>query len=340
MAQLESLRMSALDDITKAQDARALDEVRVKYAGRKGLLPSLTKSLANTPLAERPAAGALLNDVKTAVDQALRVRREEMSKAGGPRPPIMDVTLPGRSPLRGTRHILTQMIEEIVRIFRGMGFEFVEGPEVETEYYNFDALNTPRDHPARDMQATLYVNDGRLLRTHTSPVQIRAMERRQPPLHVFTVGRCRRADMPDASHGMTFYQLEGLMVGKDVHFGHLKGVLQEFFSALYGPGTDIRLTPSFFPFTEPSVEVAARCVKCRGSQNPTGCHVCKGTGWLELFGAGMVHPNVFRAVGYDPEAWQGFAFGGGVERLAMIKHEIDDLRLFFQNDLRFLEQFR
>lgn len=330
---IRQVAREAEEALTACDDPGELEALRVKYLGRKGALTLLLREIGKLPPEERPEAGRAGSEAKRRLEGLLGEKREALAKKAKGR--ALDVTLPGRRPPLGKRHPLTQIIDEIVDIFRGMGFEVVEGPEIETEYHNFDALNTPPDHPARDLHDTFYVEDGRLLRTHTSPVQIRVMESRRPPLRIISPGRCYRNDTPDATHSPIFHQVEGLYVDKDVSFADLKGVIAAFARQMFGPDVKVRFRPDFFPFTEPSAEYSFSCVFCKGK----GCRVCKYTGWLEISGAGMVDPEVFKNVGYDPEEYTGFAFGMGVERLAMLKYGITDIRLFLENDLRFLEQF-
>lgn len=315
-------------------DLKALDQTRVRYLGRKGELAQLFKRLAGVPQEQRRAAGKLLNEAKGQLEQALADALERAKQQAGRRLERFDVTVPGRPLQRGRLHPITQTALEISRIFNWLGFETVEGPEVELDYYNFEALNIPKDHPARDMQDTFYVSEDVVLRTHTSPLQIRTMERRRPPIRVIAPGKAYRCDS-DVTHTPMFHQVEGLMVGEDISFGDLKGILTIFVQQMFGPEVGLRFRPSFFPFTEPSAEVDIECVMCRGA----GCRVCSQSGWLEILGSGMVDPEVFRMVGYDPDEITGFAFGMGIERIAMLKLGIDDLRLFFENDLRFLGQF-
>ena len=332
---IKELKKNAVLELGKADDEKKLEDIRVKYLGRKGLIAVALKDITNIPSSDRPAAGALINQVKSEIGQIVKDKANELKSKVKKSRHKLDLSLPGTKKQTGRKHPITRMMDEIKEIFRGMGFKIVYGPEVETEYYNFEALNTPADHPARDMQATFYLDDSRLLRTHTSAVQIRAMEKEKPPLRIISIGKCFRSDSADASHSPVFHQVEGLMVDENISFGNLKAVLEVFFVELFKQKVKIRLTPSFFPFTEPSAEVAVECVICNGK----GCGVCKKTGWLEVFGSGMVDPNVFKSVGYDSEKYTGFAFGGGIDRLAMIKYRIDDIRLFYENDIRFLQQF-
>ncbi len=315
-------------------DLKAIEQLKVRYLGRKGDLAQLFKRMGEASATERPLWGKLLNEAKERLEdlfeRALGEVKREQSTGDG----FFDVTIPGRRPARGKLHPITQVSLEISKIFHGLGFEIVEGPEVELDYYNFEALNIPKDHPARDMQDTFYVSDDVVLRTHTSPLQVRVMEKRQPPIRVIAPGRTYRCDS-DVTHTPMFHQVEGLMVGDGISFGDLKGILTIFVHQMFGHGVGLRFRPSFFPFTEPSAEVDIQCVMCGGD----GCRVCSQTGWLEILGSGMVDPEVFKMVGYDPETVSGFAFGMGIERIAMLKYGIDDLRLFFENDLRFLKQF-
>lgn len=319
---------------TTGNDPKALEQLKVRYLGRKGDLAQLFKRMGQASGTERPLWGKLLNEAKERLEglfeRALGEVRQVQSAGGG----FLDVTVPGRRPARGKLHPITQVSLEISKIFNRLGFEIVEGPEVELDYYNFEALNIPKDHPARDMQDTFYVSDDVVLRTHTSPLQVRVMEKRQPPIRVIAPGRTYRCDS-DVTHTPMFHQVEGLMVGDGISFGDLKGILTVFVHQMFGPSVGLRFRPSFFPFTEPSAEVDIQCVMCGGD----GCRVCSQTGWLEILGSGMVDPEVFKMVGYDPETVTGFAFGMGIERVAMLKYGIDDLRLFFENDLRFLKQF-
>lgn len=332
---VRKLLESASRDVTEAgDDSKALDGVRVRYLGRKGELAQLFKSLGAVSADDRPRMGQVLNEAKTRLEELIGQAQESLKERELQAREHFDVTVPGRRPLRGRLHPITQTALEIGRIFNGMGFETVEGPEVELDYYNFEALNIPKDHPARDMQDTFYISDDVVLRTHTSPIQIRVMEKRRPPIRIIAPGRTYRCDS-DVTHTPMFHQVEGLMVGHDISFGDLKGILTIFVHEMFGANVGLRFRPSFFPFTEPSAEVDIQCVMCRGR----GCRVCSQTGWLEILGSGMVDPEVFKMVGYDPEEVTGFAFGMGIERIAMLKLGIDDLRLFYENDLRFLRQF-
>lgn len=335
--QLDGLLKAALMEISEAGNEESLQELRVKYLGKKGAITAVMKGLGALSPEERPIVGQLVNTVKnqleTSLDETLdRVR--DASKRERLERERIDVTLPGRRTPRGTKHPITLVIEEISDIFSGLGFQVAEGPEVELDFYNFEALNFPKDHPARDMQDTFFVDDSILLRTHTSPVQVRTMLKHAPPVRIISPGTVYRCDS-DATHSPMFHQIEGLMVDNGVTFGDLKGILTTFVTQYFGKDIGVRLRPSFFPFTEPSAEVDIACVMCKGK----GCRVCKESGWLEILGAGMIDPEVYRHVGYDPELISGFAFGMGVERVAMLKYGIGDLRLFFDNDVRFLQQF-
>ncbi len=341
---LERIRQAALADLERCEDDAALEQVRLRYLGRKGELTTVLRGMREVPEAERPAMGELVNAVKAAVEERLGALRQRLADARLVKSLAedrLDVTLPGIRTAHGHLHPLTQVLDEITSIFVEMGFDVATGPEVEDDYHNFEALNIPRDHPARDMHDTFFVAGDRVLRTHTSPVQIRVMESRQPPLRVIAPGAVYRHD-DDVTHSPNFQQVEGFLVDESITFGDLKGVLSELLRRFFGPETKVRFRPSFFPFTEPSAEVDIGCVMCAASgKQPDGspCRVCKRSGWLEILGAGMIDPNVFRFVGYDPEKFSGFAFGMGVERLAMLKHGIGDIRLFYENDLRFLRQF-
>lgn len=335
--QLEQMRQQAIAAIAAATSEETLQEIRVRYLGRKGELTGLMKGLGALAPEDRPKVGQLVNVVKdqleAAIEQALTAAREAAT-AQRLATERIDVTLPGRRRRLGSKHPVTLVVEEVSEIFAGLGFSVAEGPEIEHDWYNFEALNFPPEHPARDMQDTFFVENELLLRTHTSPVQIRTMLKQKPPVRIIAPGTVYRCDS-DATHSPMFHQIEGLMVDTKVSFADLKGILTVFTNQLFGQKTGVRLRPSFFPFTEPSAEVDIACVICGGS----GCRVCKQTGWLEILGAGMVDPEVFRHVGYDPEAISGFAFGMGIERIAMLKYGISDMRLLFENDVRFLKQF-
>lgn len=335
--QLDGLLRTALNDIAGAGSEEVLQELRIKYLGKKGALTAVMKGLGSLSAEERPVVGQLVNTVKNQLEARLEetlAQVRDASKRERLQRERLDVTLPGRRLPHGTKHPITLVIEEISEIFAGLGFQVAEGPEVELDFYNFEALNFPKDHPARDMQDTFFVDDSILLRTHTSPVQVRTMLKHAPPVRIISPGTVYRCDS-DATHSPMFHQVEGLMVDTGVTFGDLKGILTTFLNQYFGKGIGVRLRPSFFPFTEPSAEVDIACVMCKGK----GCRVCKESGWLEILGAGMIDPEVYRHVGYDPETISGFAFGMGVERVAMLKYGIGDLRLFFDNDVRFLQQF-
>jgi phenylalanyl-tRNA synthetase alpha chain len=338
-ATLEQIRHDALAALSHATTEADVEQLRVRFLGRKGELTSVVRKLRDVDPSDRPTVGALLNEVKNEVEQRVESALTELrtvARAATLASERVDVTLPGRRPIQGRLHPITQQMEEIVDIFVGMGFSVAHGPDIEDDYHNFTALNVPADHPARDMQDTLFVSDGYLLRTHTSPVQIRVMERQKPPLRVIAPGSCYRHDY-DITHSPMFHQVEGFMVDRHITFGDLKGVLTLALHRIFGADTPLRFRASFFPFTEPSAEIDIGCVICNGREPQ--CKVCKGSGWLEILGAGLIDPNVFEAVGYDPEVVSGFAFGMAVERVAMLKHQINDIRLFFSNDIRFLRQF-
>ncbi len=317
----------------QVKDVQAFEALRVKYLGRKGLVQGLFKQMKDIAPEDRPQFGKLINELKQFVETRINELKPQFAQRK--RKETLDLSLPGRRPPVGKKHPLTQVLDDIKRFFLGLGFTIADGPEVETDWYNFEALNIPKNHPARDMQDTLYITEDILLRTHTSPVQIRTMMSQQPPVRIIAPGRVYRRDTPDASHSPFFHQVEGLVVDKGISFGDLKAVIEEFARFMFGEDIHVRFRPSFFPFTEPSLEYDFNCVFCRGK----GCKVCKYTGWVEISGAGMVDPNVFKAVGYDPEVYTGYAFGMGVDRIAMLRYSIDDIRLFFENDMRFLSQF-
>ncbi|HOG12107.1 MAG: phenylalanine--tRNA ligase subunit alpha [Smithellaceae bacterium] len=334
---LQLLEKDALAELEKAGGEDSILAVRTKYLGRKGLLTGMLRNISSVPAEERRVFGMRCNEVKELleknIEEALR-RKAEDQKAEWLAAQQIDVTLPGRGIRAGRVHPVIQIRNEICGIFAAFGFSVVEGPEVELDYYNFEALNIPKDHPARDMQDTFYIEDNMVLRTHTSPVQVRIMEKAKPPVRILSPGRVYRPDS-DVSHTPMFHQIEGLLVDRGVSFGDLKGILTAFLRKVFGEGTILRFRPSFFPFTEPSAEVDIRCVMCGGK----GCRVCGQSGWLEILGSGMVDPAVFQNVGYDPEVYTGFAFGMGLERIAMLKYGISDIRLLFENDIRFLKQF-
>ncbi len=333
--QLTKIGEEALDEIKRASDLDELERIRIKVLGKKGSLTQILKGLGKLHPDERPEVGRLANQYKKTIDKALKAKKKELqSPREGALLKGFDPTLPGRPRPLGHLHPITQVMEQVCAVFERMGFDIARGPEVELDFYNFEALNIPKDHPARDMQDTFYVDRKVLLRTHTSPIQIRTMEKRNPPLRIIAPGKVYRCDS-DVTHTPMFHQVEGLMVDRHVSFAHLKGILTSFVHRIFDPQTQVRFRPSFFPFTEPSAEVDIQCVMCRGK----GCRVCSQTGWLEVLGAGLVHPQVFRHVGYDPERYSGLAFGLGIERIAMLKYGIDDIRLFYDNDIGFLHQF-
>jgi phenylalanyl-tRNA synthetase alpha chain len=330
---IEEARIQALAAFEAAPSAERLEAARIEFLGAKGRFAELMKALGTLDKEERPQAGAAANRARGEAAAAFEAARAALGSAAA-RADWLDVTLPGRRPAVGHQHIVSRTAAEICAIFGRLGFSLVEGPEVETDYYNFEALNFPRDHPARDMQDTLFVSESLLLRTHTSPMQVRTMEKNPPPVWVVVPGKTYRRDS-DVSHSPMFHQVEGLAVDQGLTFADLKGVLTAFAKAMFSPETKIRLRPSFFPFTEPSAEVDIACVLCQGR----GCRLCKGTGWLEILGSGMVDPAVYGFVDYDPARVSGFAFGMGIERVAMLKYGLDDIRLFYESDLRFLTQF-
>ncbi len=334
---LEQMLATAKQAISQAENESALQDIRVAIIGRKGELTALMKGMGGLSHEERPVIGAIVNRIKSEFEELVESRRavlQEVGMAVRLSTESIDVTLPGRRSTRGSKHPITLVMEEISAIFASLGFGIAEGPEIEKDFYNFEALNMPKDHPARDMQDTFYINDDVVLRTHTSPVQIRTMLNHEPPVRVIAPGTVYRCDS-DITHSPMFHQVEGFLVDKHVTFGDLKGILTEFITRYFGADIGVRFRPSFFPFTEPSAEVDMQCVMCKGA----GCRVCKNSGWLEILGSGMIDPEVFKSVGYDPEKYSGFAFGMGVERIAMLKYGVNDLRLFFENDLRFLKQF-
>ena len=332
---IELIKTEALEALSQVADAEQIKSLSVKYLGRKGLLTLFLRNISELPAEDRPEAGKQANIVKKELEAAFdaALNRAEARNRENPEDAI-DVSLPGRPVTRGTLHPITHVTRQICGIFSRMGFDIAEGPEVETDYYNFEALNIPKNHPARDMQDTFYVSDNIVLRTHTSPIQVHIMEENAPPIRIVAPGKVYRCDS-DLTHTPMFHQVEGLLVDTDVSFGDLKGVLEAFVHEMFDETISLRFRPSFFPFTEPSAEVDIVCVMCRGK----GCKVCSNTGWLEVLGCGMVHPAVFENVGYDTRKYTGFAFGMGVERLAMLKYGINDLRMFFESDYRFLRQF-
>lgn len=315
-----------------------IEKIKVEYLGRKGLVTLLLRRLGELSTQERPKIGQLLNQTKREIEELLKIKTieiEKLEKNKKLKEESIDVTLPGKKSDRGTIHPINLVLKKTEEIFLSIGFKIEEGPEVELDYYNFEALNIPKDHPARDDQDSFYLNREILLRTHTSPVEIRVMEKQQPPVRIIATGKCYRRDAADSTHSPMFHQIEGLAVDKDITFGDLKGVLTVFVHRMFGEDRKVRFRPGYFPFTEPSAEVDVSCLLCHGK----GCRACGYSGWLEIMGAGMTDPAVFNMVGYDPEKYSGFAFGMGAERIAMLKYGINDIRLFFENDLRFLKQF-
>jgi len=334
--ELLRLKTEANEALAKLSTTAELESFRIKYLGRKGLFTGLMRQLGQVPAEERPRLGKLANDVKLEIEEQFKVREAALEAGSGGKPSKagIDLSLPGRTVPFGKTHPVTQIMEEVCGIFLGLGFAVAEGPDVENDFYNFEALNIPKHHPARAMHDTFYVSDSVLLRTHTSPMQIRAMEKQSPPLRIIAPGKVYRCDS-DITHTPMFHQVEGFLVDRKVSFADLKGVLSIFIAKIFDEKTPIRFRPSFFPFTEPSAEVDIGCVMCGGK----GCRVCKQTGWLEILGAGLIDPEVFKKVHYDPDQYSGFAFGIGIERLAMLKYGINDIRLYYENDLRFLKQF-
>lgn len=331
---LRQLQAEAEAGLASVGSLADLEEFRVKYLGRKGLLATAMKQLGQAAPEERPRLGQLANTVKQELEGLFQAKKEALEAGAGTVRQQLDLSLPGRFIPSGKLHPVTQVMEEICAVFEGLGFAVAEGPDVETDHYNFEALNIPAHHPARDMHDTFYVSDSILLRTHTSPMQARIMEKQEPPLRYIAPGKVYRCDS-DITHTPMFHQVEGFLVDRQVSFADLKGVLSLFTRRIFDGDLPLRFRPSFFPFTEPSAEVDIACVICKGS----GCRVCKQTGWLEILGAGMIDPKVMKIVGYDPEQFSGFAFGLGVERIAMLKYGIDDIRMYYENDLRFLRQF-
>jgi len=331
---IDGIYQEALDELGGVSDPGALEAFNVRYLGRKGRLTAFLRNIANLPPEQRADAGKKANQSKKKLEAAIQAHAKRLEEGNGRPEERIDITLPGRQVLPGASHPITRVTQEICDIFLRMGFSIAEGPEVESDYYNFEALNVPKYHPAREMQDTFYVSENIVLRTQTSPMQIRVMEKQSPPVAVIAPGKVYRCDS-DLTHTPMFHQVEGLLVDVDVSFADLKGTLTAFVHAMFDDQTSLRFRPSFFPFTEPSAEVDILCVMCRGE----GCRVCSQSGWLEILGSGLVHPNVFRSVGYDTAQYSGFAFGMGVERIAMLKYGIDDIRKFFNNDMRFLRQF-
>lgn len=335
---LNQIKEAAVEAIESAKSTAKIDEVRVKYLGKKGELTTILKSMANLSKEEKPVVGKLVNDAKKAIEQKLEEvlsEIKEKEKNEKLKNEVIDVTLPGKKNIIGNRHPLELTIERIKDIFISMGFSVEDGPEVELDYYNFEALNIPKNHPARSEQDTFYINDNLVLRTQTSGVQIRTMEKQEPPIKMISPGKVYRADSVDATHSPIFYQMEGLVVAKGVTFADLKGTLELFVKKMFGDNVKTKFRPHHFPFTEPSAEMDATCFVCGGK----GCNVCKGSGWIEMLGCGMVHPNVLRNCNIDPEVYSGFAFGFGIDRMVMLSYGLDDIRLLYESDMRFLNQF-
>lgn len=337
-SQLEAIRATATEEIAKVSSKIDLDALKVRFLGKKGELTAILKQMGKLSPEERPVMGQLANEVRSFIEEKIEERSAEIKKietAQKLKDETIDVTMPGKVKPLGHKHPLSIVLDEVKEIFMGMGFDVATGPEVEWDYYNFEALNIPKGHPARDTQDTFYITENMLLRTQTSPVQIRVMENNQPPIRIIAPGRVYRSDAVDATHSPLFHQIEGLVVDKGITMGDLKGNLEAFAKRLYGNDTKIRLRPHHFPFTEPSCEIDVSCFRCGGK----GCPMCKGEGWIEILGGGMVHPKVLKNGGIDPEVYSGFAFGVGLERLVMFRFNIDDMRLLYENDMRFLGQF-
>ncbi len=332
--QIEQILQQALGELQSASQAAQLQSFSVQYLGRKGLVTQYLRNISQLPAEQRPMAGKRANEIKNILEEALQQALHEIEARQAAQDVGIDVSLPGRAVFQGSIHPITQITRQICEIFTAMGFAVAEGPEVELDHYNFESLNIPKNHPARDMQDTFYVSESIVLRTHTSPIQVRYMETHAPPVKIIAPGKVYRCDS-DITHTPMFHQVEGLVVGESISFGDLKGILTVFVHRMFDDQTSLRFRPSYFPFTEPSAEVDILCVMCRGK----GCRVCKQTGWLEVLGSGMVHPAVFENVGYDTSRYTGFAFGMGVERIAMLKFGIDDIRKYYENDIRFLKQF-
>jgi phenylalanyl-tRNA synthetase alpha chain len=331
---LDQIHQQALKELETAEYGEDIQDISIRYLGRKGVLTQFLRNISGLPAEQRPLAGKRANEIKNILDRAFKTAAERLDSQDEDKDKRIDVSLPGRPVAYGSLHPITQVNRQICDIFSNLGFDIDEGPEVESDYYNFEALNFPKDHPARDMQDTFFITDDIVLRTHTSPNQIRTMERQSPPVRIIVPGKVYRCDS-DLTHTPMFHQVEGLLVDENISFGDLKGILTTFVHQMFDEQTSLRFRPSFFPFTEPSAEVDILCVMCRGA----GCRVCSHTGWLEILGSGMVHPALYENVGYDADRYTGFAFGMGVERIAMLKYGIDDIRKFFENDMRFLAQF-
>jgi phenylalanyl-tRNA synthetase alpha chain len=336
--ELEAIRANAVRELSEARGQQVIENLRIKYLGKKGELTSILKQMGGLSAEERPKIGQLANEVRAFIEEDLAKRAAQLKEEETEKKlehEKIDVTMPGKHHELGAKHPLSIELDAIKEIFVGMGFDIVEGPEVEYDYYNFEALNMPKDHPARDTQDTFYINENIVLRTQTSPVQVRVMEKQKPPIRIISPGRVYRSDAVDATHSPLFHQIEGLVVDKGITFADLKGTLETFVKRMYGEDSVVRFRPHHFPFTEPSAEVDVQCFNCHGK----GCRLCKGEGWIEILGCGMVHPKVLSNCGIDPEVYSGFALGMGLERVVMRKYSIDDLRLFYENDVRFLKQF-
>lgn len=336
MESIAKTEKQALEELSALKDQKSAEAFKNRYLGRKGLVSALFSGIASVPPEEKKAYGAALNELKTKIESALSAKLGSLAKDKPQNADAqLDVTMPGKGIRAGRTHVITQVMDEFIDIFLSMGYAVAQGPEIESDYYNFEALNIPAHHPSKDMWSTFYLENGSLLRTHTSPVQVRFMEKNKPPFAAIFPGKVFRRDAPDVTHLPVFHQVEGLAVGDKITMSDLKGTLSAFLKKMFGKERKVRFRPSYFPFTEPSAEVDVECFICSGR----GCRSCKNTGWLEILGSGMVDPNVFKAVGYDPEHVSGVAFGAGIERIAMLKYGITDIRMFFENDLRFLKQF-
>lgn len=336
--QLQEIKRRAEEHLKSAHSVDALEEMRIKYLGKKGELTAILKGMGKLTAEERPVIGAMANEVREFLTNEIDAKKAEMAKLvqeARLKSETIDISMPGRKPETGTKHPITKVLDELKDAVIGMGFQIMEGPEVETDYYNFEALNIPKNHPARDTQDTFYIDENTVLRTQTSPMQVRVMEKTKPPIRIIAPGRVYRSDAVDATHSPIFHQIEGLVVDKGITMADLKGTLETLIKSIYGEHTKVRFRPHHFPFTEPSAETDVCCFNCGGK----GCSVCKGEGWIEILGCGMVHPKVLANCGIDPEIYSGFAFGIGLERLVMGRYDINDIRLFFENDVRFLKQF-
>lgn len=335
---LEQIKAAAQKAIAEAADEKGIDDIRVRFLGKKGELTAILKQMGGLSPEERPIIGQLANKIRAELEGNIESASKDFKEKADElklKAETIDITMPAEPAVTGKLHPLNTVLNDLIDLFQSMGFDVVDGPEVETDHYNFEALNVPADHPARDMQDTFYIAENLLLRTQTSAAQIRTMETKKPPIKIICPGRVYRADEVDATHSPVFHQIEGLVVDKGITMCDLKGVLEQFAHEIYGPETEVKFRPSFFPFTEPSVEVDVTCSECRGK----GCRVCKGSGWIEILGAGMVHPRVLKSCGIDPEEYSGFAFGIGLDRITTTRYKISDIRLLFENDLRFLSQF-